>query len=233
MSFETKHLAPPRLAARAETPIIYRPGEPHDADAAADLMLQASGNTWEFVLSHIAPDVSARDFLAYTFALANSPYSHRHCTVAQCGEAVVGLANAFPADSLRTEDAEDMLTDAEIHVRGMMELQDWGSYFLNSIAVSHSHRRLGIGSRLIDLVAAEARAKNFDRLSLHVWADNAHALAFYKKRAFQEIGTAQIAWHPLLPHEGGSILMGARLPIELAPGSPLGSCSTPSCGPQP
>jgi ribosomal protein S18 acetylase RimI-like enzyme len=56
---------------------------------------------------------------------------------------------------------------------------------------------------------AEARTAEagYDRLSLHVWADNIPAVNFYKARRFVRVGIARIPAHPRLPHIGGSILM--------------------------
>jgi ribosomal protein S18 acetylase RimI-like enzyme len=47
----------------------------------------------------------------------------------------------------------------------------------------------------------------YNRLSLHVWADNIPAVNFYEARRFVQIGLAKISSHPRLPHNGGSILM--------------------------
>jgi ribosomal protein S18 acetylase RimI-like enzyme len=85
------------------------------------------------------------------------------------------------------------------------------------LAVSEQYRGHGIGARLLDWAHGRAKAAGFDRLSLHVWADNVTTLRFYKARGFVEIGVAAIATHPRLMHEGGSILMRhtiAPLPTE-------------------
>ena len=82
------------------------------------------------------------------------------------------------------------------HVRPMLELQDWGSMFLNSLAVSDAHRGSGIGAKLLAWAEARAAEAGYDRLSLHVWADNIPAVNFYKARRFVQIGVAEIPPHP-------------------------------------
>ena len=93
------------------------------------------------------------------------------------------------------------------HIRPMLELQDWGSMFLNSLAVSDAHRGFGIGATLLGWAEAQAAVAGYDRLSLHVWADNISAVNFYEARRFVRVGIASIPAHPRLPHVGGSILM--------------------------
>ena len=55
------------------------------------------------------------------------------------------------------------------HIRPMLALQDWGSMFLNSLAVSGAHRGFGIGAALLGWAEARAAEAGYDRLSLHVW----------------------------------------------------------------
>jgi ribosomal protein S18 acetylase RimI-like enzyme len=93
------------------------------------------------------------------------------------------------------------------HIRPMLELHDWGSMFLNSLAVSDAHRGWGIGATLLRWAEARTAEAGHDRLSLHVWADNIPALNFYEARHFVQVGIARIPSHPRLPHIGGSILM--------------------------
>ena len=89
----------------------------------------------------------------------------------------------------------------------LLELQDWGSMFLNSLAVGDAYRGCGIGARLLGWAETRAAEAGYDRLSLHVWADNVSAVNFYTARRFVQVGLAEIPPHPRLPHNGGSILM--------------------------
>jgi ribosomal protein S18 acetylase RimI-like enzyme len=101
-----------------------------------------------------------------------------------------------------------VLLGSERHnqIRPMLELQDWGSMFLNSLAVSDAHRGSGIGATLLGWAEARTAEAGYDRLSLHVWADNTPAVNFYAARRFVQVGIARIPAHPRLAHNGGSIL---------------------------
>jgi GNAT superfamily N-acetyltransferase len=124
---------------------------------------------------------------------------------------VLGLANAFPADLVNDDSYPLVPADRQQHIRPMLRLQDRGSMLLNALAVDESCRGMGVGNRLLGWAREHARAGGFDRLSLHVWADNVAARAFYQIRGFIELGVAEIAPHPRLTHTGGSILMSSRV----------------------
>lgn len=178
-----------------------------DAEPIADLMLEADGGTLQFVLDDLAPEVSARDLLLHMIKKPEEYCSYRNCEIVETDSTIVGIANAFPADRLLRTFGDAALTAREAHLQARTELQDWGSYLLNSIAVHSSFRRLGIGLRLIEDVAERARAEGFDRLSLHVWRENVGALAFYRSAGFTVLGHARVVWHPALPYQSGSLLL--------------------------
>ena len=64
---------------------------------------------------------------------------------------------------------------------------------------------------LLDWVEGRARSGGFDRVTLHVWADNAPARRLYARHGYVEVEVAAIPWHPRLPHRGGSVLLRKRL----------------------
>jgi ribosomal-protein-alanine N-acetyltransferase len=58
---------------------------------------------------------------------------------------------------------------------------------LTRVAVDPSHRRLGIASRLIESVMAEARSVGLDEVMLEVADGNAGAIALYERHGFETI----------------------------------------------
>jgi hypothetical protein len=68
---------------------------------------------------------------------------------------------------------------------------------------------VNVGSNRVS--SGDAGRQQADRLSLHVWADNATARAFYQCHGFVALGTAEVVRHPRLDHVGGSILMSKTL----------------------
>jgi len=77
--------------------------------------------------------------------------------------------------------------------------------------VNPAWRRKGVGVRLVEAVIAEAKRQGFRSVTLHVWADNTRAIAFYRVLGFRSVRRANIPWHPELPHVGGSLLFRLNL----------------------
>ena len=59
---------------------------------------------------------------------------------------------------------------------------------LANLAIGETHRRVGLGSRLLDEVVALARARGVRSLYLEVRSSNERAAALYAGRGFAEIG---------------------------------------------
>lgn len=189
--------------------ITYRMARPDDSRDIARLMCIAGGGIYEFLFDDLIPFVTAVDLLSSGIGSEHYPISYRNCHVASLGHdgGIVAAANVFPADLLKEDHYVLLGSERHNHIRPMLELQDWGSMFLNSLAVSDAHRGSGIGATLLSWAEARAAEAGYNRLSLHVWADNIPAVNFYEARCFVRIGVARIPAHPRLPHNGGSILM--------------------------
>jgi len=189
--------------------MLYRTPHLTESLDVARFIRMAGGGLYEFLFDNLVPLLSADELLAIAIASDGNPFSHRNCHVAVNDDngSIIGIANAFPADLL--SDPTDGLLPGERaeHIRPMLRLLDWGSMFLNALAVSDQCHGRGIGSHLLDWALTRARDLGLPRLSLHVWADNLPAREYYKARGFVDIGVADVAPHPRLPHRGGSVLM--------------------------
>ncbi len=194
--------------------ITYRMARPDDSGELARYMCIAGGGVYEFLFDDLIPFVTAVDLLSAGIGSERYPVSWRNCRVAALGDdgEIVAAANVFPADLLKDDNYVLLGSERHDHIRPMLELQDWGSMFLNSLAVGDAYRGSGIGAQLLGWAEGRAAAAGYDRLSLHVWADNVSAVNFYTMRGFVELGVARIPSHPRLPHNGGSILMSKPVP---------------------
>ena len=205
--------ASPTVAIGLRKTIDYRTARRGDSLDIAGLLCIAGGGLYEFLFDDVVPFMTAREFLAAGVAGDDAPISHRNCFLAVASDdgRVLGLANAFPAELLDHDSYPLVPADRQEHIKAMLQLQDRGSMFLNALAVDASCRGSGVGSRLLGWARARARETGLNRVSLHVWADNTAARAFYRTRGFVERGTAEVAAHPRLAHHGGSILMSLDL----------------------
>jgi ribosomal protein S18 acetylase RimI-like enzyme len=207
--------AGPTVAIGVARTIDYRTARRGDSLDIAGLLRVAGGGLYEFLFDDVVPFMTAREFLAAGVAGDEAPISHRNCFLAVGSDdgSVLGLANAFPAALLDHDGYPLVPADRQGRIKAMLQLQDRGSMFLNALAVDASCRGSGVGSRLLGWARARARESGFDRLSLHVWADNTAARAFYRARGFVERGIAEVAPHPRLAHDE-SVLMSLDLSSE-------------------
>ncbi len=191
--------------------ILLRPADPDDSPTMAPLLVEAGGGIYEFLLDGVVPGMGVTELLVPGLAAREGSFSYRHCAGAVDGDSVVGVAHAYPADWMRSVDRSYLPPDRLEHIRTFDEAQDWGSYFLSALAVTAPWRRRGIAARLLDWVEERARAGGFDRITLHVWADNTPARRLYTRHGYIEVEVAAIPWHARLPHDGGSVLLRKRL----------------------
>jgi GNAT superfamily N-acetyltransferase len=212
--FATLHLDSLARPAEAAThAVAYRTATFADCRDIARFISLAGGGLYEFLFGDLIPLLTPMGFLTVATASPRYSISYRNCFVAvdEATHAVIGMANVFPTDLMKTERSAVLPLKRRSHIRPMLELQDWGSMFLNALAVSERYRCHGIGARLLDWAAERARKAGFDRLSLHCWADNTTAVSFYKARGFATLEVADIPYDPRLRHFGGSILMQRKI----------------------
>lgn len=196
--------------------IHIRPARPDDAPEIAPLIDMAGGGVYEFLMGGLMPGMSAVEMLVPGIAGAAGSFSYRQMSVAEAGGTLVGVAHAYPAMWMRDVDRSFLSDDRLAHMAPFDAAQDWGSYFLSALAVHPAHRRAGLAGRLLARVYERAVSGGYDRITLHVWADNEAARGLYAKHGFEEAGRAAIPWHERLPHEGGSILLRRRLRSQAA-----------------
>jgi len=211
---DLESVARPTVPSEAAIPsIAYRMASFADCRDIARFISLAGGGLYEFLFGDLIPLLTPTGFLTVATASPRYSISYRNCFVAldKATNAVIGMANVFPTDLLKKENPAMLPLKRRSHIQPMFELQDWGSMFLNALAVSEHYRCHGIGARLLDWAEDRSRQAGFDRLSLHCWADNTTAVSFYKARGFVALDVADIPYDPRLRHFGGSILMQRKI----------------------
>lgn len=187
-------------------PATFRPAAPADAYALAELSIMAGDGMYEFLLEELAPKEMLAGLMARSIKKDQGGFCWRHCFVAE-GPGVVGMINAFPAVWLHDEE-RDLLPEDRVRILDPIDqAQDWESFLVNGIAVRPGCRRQGIGRRLMEWAAEQARTAGFPRLSANVWADNIAARALCEQAGFGLKRQIEVPEHPGLSHIGGSLLM--------------------------
>lgn len=80
-----------------------------------------------------------------------------------------------------------------------------------TIAVARSHRRLGLGWRLMDAVLRELHGERAEALFLEVDETNAPAIALYRRFGFQEVGRRANYYHSSEHGPSGALVMRREL----------------------
>ena len=193
--------------------ISYRHATTEDSAAVASYICLAGDGLYEFLLDDLIPGFTSIEILKWTVGVLASPLSYRNCFVAvdTGNDQIAGVINLFPADELREQDHKLIDTKRWHFLEPVFRLQDWGSLFINSLAVGRHWRQRGIGGRLLDHACERAKSDGYDRVSLHVWAENLNAISFYEKRGFISVDTVALPAHPQLPGKSGSILMCCKI----------------------
>ena len=85
------------------------------------------------------------------------------------------------------------------------------TWFLDALCVIASHRRRGIGDKLISLTKEKAVENGYNALSLIVFADNALAIPVYKRTGFEIVQKVELRGNELIKHEDGCLLMKCEI----------------------
>jgi GNAT superfamily N-acetyltransferase len=203
-----------------QSTIAYRPGCRSDCRRIAELDNIASSGAIEFLFHDLIPGMTPVDIVASELEQNCYPYTFRSVIVAECGSLIVGMALSFPAhyhtitDQMRNFFPADRLE----HFKHFFTTRVEGSYYLDALCVDERFRKQGIGGKLIDLTAARARQEGFSSLSLIAFRDNTSARRLYEKKGFSVVKPVELKPHPLIPHQGGCLLMNCDIPPDQPPG---------------
>lgn len=200
------------VAKSAGTPVQVRWARREEAGEIARLFLISSDGLASYIWGRLAqPGQTPEEVGTARYAREGNAFSYENCLLATQGGKIVGMVHAFPMPKSAEGDAE---TDPVL--RPYAELEDAGSLYISGLAVYARHRGHGIGSELMECAEALAFSRALPRLSLICFERNTHALAFYRKRGFREIGRRPVVPHPALHYDGGDALLLVR-----------GVCETP------
>lgn len=195
--------------------VLYRKAYPEDCRRLAELDVMAADGAADFLFHGLGDNQSTADLIADSFEKDANPqsYSWQNAIVAEVNGNVIAMALAFPARYHGIGEQERAYFPAErlAHFEDFFSARVDNSFFLDGLAVEPEFRRRGIASHLLELVREKAKQQGFEQLSLLVFADNATARRLYGKNQFSIVRQVELAAHPLMPHEGGCLLMKASL----------------------
>ncbi len=191
--------------------VLLKLAEPSDSALLAEAALAAGGGLYEHLLAQATRGIEARTAVATAIAASDEGLCWRNAILAESPDgAVQGAAIAYPAGDYRLTPLIAQAADpaAQADLAPLFAVAPpTDSFYLHAIWTDPAARGRGVGALLLDAVIALGRDQGFHRTSLHVWRDNAAAMALYHSRGFVALATIDVPRRPLMPHDGGKLLM--------------------------
>lgn len=193
--------------------INYRPAEKKDSPKLAELISIASDGVVEYLFHDLVPGMTPVQVVAYNLENDNYPHSYKSADVAVAGDTVVGMALSYPSSyHTITDEMRDFFPADRIeHLRDFYSSFVNDSWFLDSLCVTESHQRCGIGEKLISLIKEKAIKNGFNTLSLIVFAGNSSAIRVYERTGFQTVQEVELRENEYIKHKNGCLLMKCEI----------------------
>ena len=191
----------------------YRPAEKEDSMQLAELINIASDGVVEYLFYDLVPGMTPVQVVAHNLENDDSPYSYRSAVVAAEGTDVIGMALSFPSSYHKITNAMRNFfpTDRIEHLRHYYSSRIENSWLLDALCVTESHRRRGVGEKLISLTKEKAVENGYHVLSLMVFADNALAIPVYKRTGFEIVEKVELRGNDFIRHQDGCLLMKCEI----------------------
>ena len=191
---------------------VYRPAEKKDSMKLAELINIASGGVVEYLFHDLIPGMTPVQIVAHNLENDNYPHSYKSAIVAEDKNDVVGMALSYPSSYHKITDEMRAFFPAERLERfnNFYSSRVENSLFLDALGVDASHRRQGIGTRLVELTKEMAQENGYALISLIVFADNAPALALYKFLGFEAVQQIKLEGNEFIPHQRGCVLLRCK-----------------------
>lgn len=191
--------------------VIIRPATSDDAEIIATFALIAGGGIFEFLLNDLVPNLSPEQMIYDEIAGCESELSHQYSSLAEVHGEIVGIAHMYSSKMLHVPQPDDKTIVPYERSRHILTplfqevIED--SLYLQTLVVSSHYRGKGIGKKLLDHVKNNAKKEHYPSVTLFAWKDNTKAIALYLREGFRIVKHIDIQPAPLLPHEGGMVLM--------------------------
>ena len=169
---------------------------------------QAADGLVEWCYEGAVADADPIELFARVFELNREPYTYGNCVVAEEASRVIGKLHSYAWDDAAAVMPPDPhIPDERMAVIDAMAPPTQSSWHIEAMAVLPECQGRGLGRRFIEIAKSQARAKNFDLLSLHVFENNRGAIRLYENCGFRAVDRAPIPDSLPMADRGGSLLM--------------------------
>lgn len=189
--------------------IAYRRGEKEDCKKIAEMVNIASDGVLDYLFHDLVPGMTPLQLLAHNLGKDHYPHTYKSVVVACDDNNIVGAALSYPSSYHKITDGLKNFLPAERleQFRDYYESRVENSWFLDAMGVAASHRKRGIGERLISLTKEKAVKNGYQSLSLIVLTDNVVAIPLYQRCGFEVVKNINVQRNEFIKHDGGCFLM--------------------------
>jgi ribosomal protein S18 acetylase RimI-like enzyme len=193
--------------------IKYRLGEREDSGKIAELINLASDGILEYLFHDLVPGMLPVQVVAQNLENDNYPHTYKSAVVAVDGNTIIGMALSYPSSFHKITDEMRSFFPAERleHLSAFYSSRVENTWFLDALCVIESHRRRGIGGKLISLTKEKAIENAHSALSLIVFADNTLAIPVYERTGFEAVQKVELQGNEFINHEYGCLLMKCEI----------------------
>lgn len=187
----------------------FLPATPDDAEVLARHIRETSEGIVDHLLDDLFPGFAAEEFLAMVLRESGTHFHTDNIALVKHREEIIGLLFAYPSSQHGAPDImEQFLTPTRLDpVRAILTTSVPDTLYVNTIWTHPDWRGTGVADLLMDHARLLSEERGLRGVSLHVWRDNARALAFYARHGFRE-HQALPAREPLLHrHPQGSLIL--------------------------
>ena len=187
----------------------FRSAEPIDLPDVAELATVAAGGMFEYCLGG-ASFGQTSEGVALLISTLEDGFSLSNTTVCCDGDGTVaGVLLSYPSDEFSSAETFSSFIQPDLlaPISGIMSLPEEPSYYVHSLAVKPEFVRRGIASNFLKLAEDAARGLDLPRVRLHVWADNAAAVAMYNRHGYITEQVIAVETDGKLDHQGGMLLV--------------------------
>ena len=183
-----------------------------DIPHLAHVFMDAGGGVYQALYEEVIPNRPTNQIIEHLLSRGNATTCVKNGWVAELDDKVAGGVHAYPADDEADDPPDPLLREERLGIlKPFIQLHAEGSYYIGCLATFSEFRGRGLGRLLMAEVEADARARNFGQASLHVFAENKHAVRFYEGLEYREIARQPAVPHPRLIYDGDIVLMTKEL----------------------
>jgi ribosomal protein S18 acetylase RimI-like enzyme len=132
-------------------------------------------------------------------------FSYKHALIAERNGQPKGMVLSYAITEAPTENPDEL--PAPIAPFVALEKLSVGTWYINALAVFAKAQRQGLGSQLLTAAEHLARANDFDRMSIQVYAQNTGAVRLYERLGYTRVASAPVRLHPCPPYYTGDVLL--------------------------